>query len=267
MTHSALSRRTVLGGLAVGALGLSADLLKADANAHANANANPKTPSAIRAMAFDAFPIFDPSPISQRAQALFPDKGASLASMWAAKLFGYTWLVTSATKYLEFETLAYASLQFSADSLGLRATPAMYSELVDTYSHLDVWPDVKPALERLRAAGVRLALLSNLGSSMLRANMHFAALEPYFEPPLSTDLVRQFKPAPAAYQMAIDAFGLRKEQIGFAAATGWDAAGATWFGYQTVWINRLGLPRERLDASPALVSTGMEGALALAGVG
>jgi 2-haloacid dehalogenase len=42
--------------------------------------------------------------------------------------------------------------------------------------------------------------------------------------------------------------------------------GATWFGYRTVWINRLGLPGERLDVSPALTSANMEGVLALAGV-
>jgi 2-haloacid dehalogenase len=258
MTYSTLSRRTVMGGLAGSALAFSAD--------SRDANPNPKTPAAIRAIAFDAFPIFDATPISVRAQALFPDKGAALAGMWAAKLFGYTWLLTSAAKYLEFEALAYASLQFTAQSLGLSATPRMCDELVDVYSHLRAWPDVKPALERLRAAGVRLALLSNLGSAMLRANMNFAGVEQYFEPPLSTDHVRQFKPAPAAYQMAIDAFRLRKEQIGFAAATGWDAVGATWFGYRTVWINRLGLPGERLDVSPALTSPNMEGVLALAGI-
>ena len=259
MTYSALSRRTLIGGLAAGAL----------AAAHpvsAYANANPKTLSGIRAIAFDAFAIFDATPVSVRAQALFPDKGAALAAMWAAKLFGYTWLVTSAAKYLEFETLAHASLQFTAESLGLSATPRMCDELVDAYSHLSAWPDVKLALERLHSAGVRLALLSNLGTEMLRANMHIAGVEQYFEAPLSTDQVRQFKPAPAAYQMAIDAFGLRKEQIGFAAATGWDAAGATWFGYRTVWINRLGLAHERLDVSPALTSADMQGVLALAGV-
>jgi len=258
MTYFTLSRRTLIGGLAAGVLAGAADPV--------NANANPKTPSAIRAIAFDAFAIFDATPVSVRAQALFPDKGAALAAMWAAKLFGYTWLVTSAAKYIEFETLAHASLQFTAESLGLSATPRMCDELVDAYSHLSAWPDVKLALERLHSAGVRLALLSNLGTEMLRANMHIAAVEQYFEPPLSTDQVRQFKPAPAAYQMAIDAFGLRKEQIGFAAATGWDAAGSTWFGYRTVWINRLGLARERLDVSPALTSGNMQGVLALAGV-
>ncbi len=88
--------------------------------------------------------------------------------------------------------------------------------------------------------------------------MRRADIESDLEPPLSIDRVRRFKPAPEAYQMAIDGLGLRKRSIGFAAFAGWDAAGATWFGYRTAWINRLAAPAERLDATPAIVSRGIE---------
>ena len=117
-----------------------------------------------------------------------------------------------------------------------------------------------------RPAGVRLAFLSNLSEAALRANIRNAGIEDYFEPPLSTDRVRRYKPAPEAYQMAIDAFGLPKSAIGFAAFAGWDAVGATWFGYRTAWINRLRAPAEGLDAKPAVVSASMEGVLQLAGL-
>ena len=49
--------------------------------------------------------------------------------------------------------------------------------------------------------------------------------------------------------MAIDAFGLKKEEILFVAFAGWDAAGAKSFGYTTFWVNRLNLPAERLGVS------------------
>jgi 2-haloacid dehalogenase len=50
--------------------------------------------------------------------------------------------------------------------------------------------------------------------------------------------------------MGVDAFGLRRDEIVFAAFAGWDAAGAKWFGYPTVWINRLGVPAEELGGVP-----------------
>ena len=50
--------------------------------------------------------------------------------------------------------------------------------------------------------------------------------------------------------MAIEAFGLARADIVFAAFGGWDAAGAKSFGYGTFWCNRLKLPTEQLDLLP-----------------
>jgi 2-haloacid dehalogenase len=71
-----------------------------------------------------------------------------------------------------------------------------------------------------------------------------------FEHALSTDSIRVYKPDPRAYQMAVDAFGLGREEIGFAAFAGWDVAGAKWFGYPTFWVNRLNAPVEELGVAP-----------------
>jgi 2-haloacid dehalogenase len=204
--------------------------------------------------------------VTALARSLYPEKGEALAAQWSAKLFGYTWLATSAGRYQDFATLADAALRFSAASLGIPLGDAEREQLVAQYSRLDAWPDVKPALERLRAAGTRLAFCANLGEAMLTANMRNAGIAAFFEPPLSTDRVRQFKPAPAAYQMALHAFGLPREAIGFAAFGGWDAAGAGWFGFRTAWINRLGVPAETIGPQPEIVSTTMDGVLALAGL-
>ena len=218
----------------------------------------------IEAIAFDAFPIFDPRPIAAAAKAHIPDKGALLAGMWSSKLFGYSWFLTAAGQYRPFSAVAESALRSTAQELGLTLSPEIALDLLDGYSRLDAWSDVKSALERLRAAGVALAFVSNLGEAALRANMRRAGIEGYFAHVLSTDRVRRFKPAPEAYAMAPEAFRLPKHNIGFASFAGWDAAGATWFGYETAWINRAGAVAETLDPAPAYVSKGIEGVLSLA---
>jgi len=35
----------------------------------------------------------------------------------------------------------------------------------------------------------------------------------------------------------------------------WDAIGATWFGYATLWINRFNLPLDELGARPTRIGT------------
>ncbi|MBA4163113.1 MAG: haloacid dehalogenase type II [Erythrobacter sp.] len=221
----------------------------------------------IKVIAFDGFVIFDPRPVTALAVHHFPEKGAALAAVWSNKLFGYSWLATAAGHYQDFPTLADVSLRYAAQSLGLTLSGEVRRDLLDAYQRLEVWSDVVPALDRLKSAGVRLAFLSNLSEPMLLANMRHAGIARFFDPPLSTDRVQRFKPAPAAYNMAIEAYGLPCEEIGFAAFGGWDAVGATWFGYRTAWINRLGVTPETLGPSPLISSTGIEGVLALAGLG
>lgn len=220
----------------------------------------------LRAIAFDAFPIFDPRSIAALARESLGDRGDALAAAWSAKLFGYGWLETAAGRYSDFATLADAALRYSAEAIGITLDDTIRRALTGQYDKLDVWPDVKPALEQLRAAGLRLVFLSNLGAAALSANMQRNGIADLFEPPLSTDRVRAFKPARQAYAMAIEALRLPREQIGFAAFGGWDAVGATWFGYRTAWVNRAGAPAEPLDVQPAFTSRGIESVLALAGL-
>jgi len=46
--------------------------------------------------------------------------------------------------------------------------------------------------------------------------------------------------------IAVNAFGVGRDELAFVAFDGWDAAGAKWFGHRTYWENRLGSPAEEL---------------------
>jgi 2-haloacid dehalogenase len=204
----------------------------------------------VKAVAFDGFPIIDPRPVAVRAEALFPGKGAELMSQWRERQFEYAWLRTLGRSYADFWTTTEEALRFAAVALKLELTPERRDQLMHVWLELGVWPDVPAALAALRAAGVRMVMLSNLTPRMLDAPLQRAGLRAYFEPHLSTDRVQAYKPDPRAYQMGIDAFGLRREEILFVASAGWDVAGAKWFGYPTAWVNRTGAPAEALGAPP-----------------
>lgn len=215
----------------------------------------------VRAVAFDAFPIFDPRPIFALAEELFPGNGAEFGKAWRTRQFEYTWLRTAANRYADFWQVTGDALSFAAGSLRLNLTAEKRERLMNAYLKLKPWPDVPDAISKLAASGIRLAFLSNFTRGMLEAGLRTSGLEHAFEHVLSTDEVKQFKPAARAYQMAVSAFGLPKEQIIFAAFAGWDAAGAKWFGFPTVWVNRLNAPLEELAAAPETMCTDMAGLL------
>src|SRR5712691_13035178 len=79
------------------------------------------------------------------------------------------------------------------------------------------YADVRPALESLKHAGIRLAFLSNMTLTMLDAATKNSSFEGMFEFALSTDNVHTYKPDPRAYQMGMDAFGLPRQEFIFAA--------------------------------------------------
>jgi 2-haloacid dehalogenase len=206
--------------------------------------------SQIKAIAFDAFPIFDPRPVFALAERLFPTKGADLSTEWRSRQFEYTWLRVVAQRYADFWQVTQEALEFAANKLNLKLGPAQRDELMNAYLELKTWPDVMSTLTSLKNSGFRLAFLSNFTPRMLEANIKHAGLKGLFEHALSTDQARTYKPDPRAYQLGTDVLKLPRQEILFVAFAGWDAAGAKLFGYPTFWVNRQNFPAEKLDAVP-----------------
>jgi 2-haloacid dehalogenase len=211
----------------------------------------------IKAIAFDGFPIFDPRPIFALAEELFPGHGTELSNAWRIRQFEYTWLRTLTQRYRDFLNVIEDALVFAGKSLNLDITEEKKKALVEGYLRMKAWPDVLPVLSKLKEKGIRLAFLNNFTPAMLEANIRSGGLEGFFEHKLSTDAVRVYKPHPLAYQMGVDAFGLKREEILFAAFGGWDASGAKLFGYPAFWVNRQKQPLELLDAVPDGEGSGM----------
>ena len=207
-----------------------------------------RLPSACRAIAFDAFTIFDPRPVAARASELYPDHGARLVELWRARQFEYTWLRTITNTYVDFRRVTEESLVYSARSTGVELTAEKRDQLIACFYALPAWPDAKAVLQQLRRSGRRLVFLSNFTEEMLTACMSTSGLGNLFERVFSTDRVRAFKPDPRAYRMAVDELRLSREEIVFAAFAAWDVAGAKTFGYPTFWVNRMHSLPEQLGA-------------------
>lgn len=227
--------------------GFAAELLVDAASRRAAAGGGP---GPLKAVAFDAFPIFSPAHVTSRAEALFPGRGTALAEEWRLRQFEYAWLRVLSGRYSDFWQVTQDALVFAARKLGLDLGSTTRDELMGAFLELDPWPDAVPALEALARSGLRLSFLSNFTPRMLEANLERSGLLGRFERVLSTDRARTYKPDPRAYALGAEALGLRRDEIVFVAHAGWDAAGAKAFGYPTFWVNRAGLPSDELGALP-----------------
>ncbi len=211
----------------------------------------------IRAVAFDAFAVFDPRSVSSLADELFPGKGAELSNIWRTRQFEYAWLRILSQRYADFWQVTSDALIFAAKTLRLDLPEDRRTRLMRAHLELKPWPDAAHALLTMKQAGLRLVVLSNFTRQMLQANVTNSGMEGMFELLLSTDAVRTFKPDRQAYQLGIDALGLGRSEILFVAFAGWDAAGAKSFGYETFWANRQNLPVEELDSVPDFIGSSL----------
>lgn len=220
--------------------------------------------SRFKAIAFDAFPIFDPRPIGTLAESLLPGNGQALMNAWRIRQFEYQWLRALAGQYVDFLQATHDSLAFAAHQLRLEISPEKRDQLMAAWSNLRVWPDAAEALKILRDAGLRLAFLSNMTSRVLTDGLKAANLDGMFEAVISTERIRSYKPDPRAYQMGVDTLGLRKEEVLFVAFAGWDVAGSKWFGYPTFWANRASAPQEELGIGADAVGPDLAALLSFA---
>jgi 2-haloacid dehalogenase len=103
---------------------------------------------------------------------------------------------------------------------------------------MPAFPDAAGALERLRAAGHRLAVLTQSSAEAAERVLTFAGLRGAMEHVLSADDADAFKPDSRAYAMALGRLGAQPGETWFVAGHWWDVAGAAAAGLRTAWVSR-----------------------------
>jgi 2-haloacid dehalogenase len=126
------------------------------------------------------------------------------------------------------------------------------SRLTLAWHRLDAWPDVQPALTRLRQRFL-IAPVSNGNTAIMcdlarRNDFRWDAI-------LGADHARDFKPKAAVYLAAADAFGLSPSECLMCAAHGSDLEAAAETGLRTAFIAR---PEERPGRSEGVLKMSVD---------
>jgi 2-haloacid dehalogenase len=112
------------------------------------------------------------------------------------------------------------------------------AHVMDGFAALPVHPDVPEGVRALRAAGLRLATMTNGSTSVTRSLLERAGVLDCFEELLDVTGPRAWKPAPAAYRWAVDRLGVRPGEALLAAVHPWDVDGARGAGLHGAWLRR-----------------------------
>jgi 2-haloacid dehalogenase len=211
------------------------------------------------AYVFDAYgTLFDVHAAVRRFAGEIGPDGQQLSEIWRAKQLEYSWVRTLMGSYEDFWTLTEQALDFAFAKVP-SADRGLRQKLLDAYWQLDCYPEVPATLRALKVEGARVAILSNGSPAMLESAVRSAALETVIDEVFSVDSIRRFKTDPAVYDLVTTAWRLYPAKISFQSSNRWDIAGATKFGFRTVWINRSGQLEEYHDLKPELILPSLEG--------
>ena len=215
-----------------------------------------------KAVLFDAYGTLldvDAAAANLAATKRFPeleDLWPELSALWRSRQLNYTWLRSLSHSYAPFWQLTCDALDYAMEACGLEDQD-MRTALLDLYRELDAYADARPALDKVYAVGLPAAVLSNGDQQMIDHAFASAGLIDRLDSLLSVEDVSVFKPDPRVYQLGCDRYQARPEEILFISSNGWDAAAAGLFGFKTIWVNRAGLPVERLPNRPDFIVSGL----------
>jgi 2-haloacid dehalogenase len=193
---------------------------------------------------------------------MFTGHGDALAVLWRDKQIEYTRIASMSGRYRPFWEVTRAGLRFAAQRLTLDLPPEAEDRLMNQYRHLSAFPENREVLAALKSRGVRAGILSNGDPEMLAVSVRSAGFADLLDPLLSAHTVQRYKTDAAVYGLGPAALGLPARRILLVSSNCWDAIGATWFGYTTLWVNRSGAPLEQLDTSPTRTGTSLRDVLA-----
>ncbi len=215
---------------------------------------------AIQAVVFDAYgTLFDVYSIGALAEQLYPGQGAAISVLWRDKQIDYTRLITmsdphgtqGSRHYQSFWDITRSALLYTLERFKLDAKPEHIAALMGQYAKLTPFAENVGVLQSLKQRGITTAILSNGSIDMLNTAVTNAGMTDLIDHVISVDPIRLFKTSPEAYGLVQQTIPAKTEDILFVSSNGWDALGATWFGFTCVWVNRQHLPFETIGPKPS----------------
>lgn len=207
----------------------------------------------IKVCVFDAYgTLFDFNSAVEKFKGELGVVYNDFSKLWRAKQLEYSFLREIMGTYKDFfevteNALDYAMESFKIDNITLK------NNLMNAYKELDCYKEVIAFLDKLKEKNIKKVILSNGSKNMLKSALESSKLINYLDDYISVEDVKSFKPNKKVYELIVSKYGVEKKEVLFFSSNGWDIAGASEYGFNTIWINRSENPIEKFEKGPTLV--------------
>jgi 2-haloacid dehalogenase len=205
--------------------------------------------SKVKAVIFDAYgTLFDVNSAAEKCKNQIGDKWEGFANYWRMTQLEYTWLRSLMKRHKDFWKVTEDSLDKSMKVFNISQN--MKEELLSLYKKLSTFPEVNDTLKQLKNKNLKLAILSNGSHELLNELVNSNNLTEIFDDLFSIEEVKIYKPDNKVYEIPINRYKIKPEEIVFLSSNTWDVSGGGNYGYQSVWVNRNNNIFDNLDYKP-----------------
>ena len=202
-----------------------------------------------KAIIFDAYgTLFDVNSAAEKSKNKIGDKWEAFANYWRTTQLEYTWLRSLMHRHKDFWQITEDSLDKSMKVFNINKD--MKTELLNLYKKLLPFSEVKETLENLKKKEIKLSILSNGTPELLNELVVSNKLDAIFDDIFSIEEVRIYKPDSKVYDLPVNKYKIKPNEIIFLSANTWDVSGGGNYGYNSVWVNRNNTVFDNLDYKP-----------------
>jgi len=202
-----------------------------------------------KAIIFDAYgTLFDVNSAAEKSKNKIGDKWEAFANYWRTTQLEYTWLRSLMHRHKDFWQITEDSLDKSMKVFNINKD--MKTELLNLYKKLSPFSEVKETLEKLKKKEMKLSILSNGTPELLNELVVSNKLDAIFDDIFSIEKVRIYKPDSKVYDLPVNKYKIKPDEIIFLSANTWDVSGGGNYGYNSVWVNRNNTVFDNLDYKP-----------------
>ena len=202
-----------------------------------------------KAIIFDAYgTLFDVNSAAEKSKNKIGDKWEAFANYWRTTQLEYTWLRSLMHRHKDFWQITEDSLDKSMKVFNINKD--MKTELLNLYKKLLPFSEVKETLENLKKKDIKLSILSNGTPELLNTLVVSNKFDTIFDDIFSIEEVRIYKPDSKVYDLPVNKYKIKPDEIIFLSANTWDVSGGGNYGYNSVWVNRNNTVFDNLDYKP-----------------
>ena len=137
---------------------------------------------------------------------------------------------------------------------------SMVMSFINRLTHVGIlspFKEVPKVLKILKEKKFKLAILSNGTPTLLNELVKNNKLDNIFDDLFSIEQVGIYKPDYKVYDMPIQKYHIKKNEVAFLSANTWDVSGGGNYGFTSVWVNRSNNIFDNLDYTPKNQITGL----------